>query len=89
MSEKKLQGMERNEFRCTEKMETELTALSGRPHFPPALSFPRDGWVPLMTLSPGFPFWRLTAISHNLLYRNPFFSTALFKTTPILETAGA
>lgn len=44
---------------------------------------------PGMTLSPGFPFWRLTAISHNLLYRNPFFSTALFKTTPILETAGA
>lgn len=40
--------------------------------FPPAPPFPRNGWTPFMTLSPGFLFWKLTAISHNLLNRNPF-----------------
>lgn len=78
MSEKKLRGMERNEFHCTEDMERELTALPGRPPFP-SCTVLSQGWLgALYDSSPGFPFWRLTAISPNLLYRNPFFSTALF-----------
>lgn len=89
--------MERNEFHHTEELETELMALPGlhgpllhkSPPFPGKIRDMKGMSLTFMTLSPGFLFWRLTAISHNLLYRGPFDNTALFQTAPILETAGA
>lgn len=65
-------------FLLTEEMDTLLAAPPGRPHFPLTLPLARKGCLPFRTPSSGFPFWRLTAISHNLLYRNSFYHTALF-----------